>query len=287
MSASAPIDAPLDAPIRRAEFYVGSGTERLFVRSWEGARAVRAILLHHDLADHSGRYDRFAVWLAGRGTTVYAFDARGHGLSSGTRGHASTARALCDDLLEVLRVVTLRSPAMPVYLVGQGLGALVALELLRDKRCGVHGGILVALPPAADWPVEALRAAHGWRLLWPRKRVPLARDPRELSTDEEVVRRYLEDELVDPGVTASLATACSKLRRRSGPVDKPVLILAGGMDAEAGPAEGPASETPKGLGSEVSLRRYPAMGREVLQEPAREQVFADVLCWLRERGDAG
>ncbi|NNL87105.1 MAG: alpha/beta fold hydrolase [Myxococcales bacterium] len=279
MSASAPIDTPFDAPIRRAEFYVGSATERLFVRSWEGARASRVLLLHHDLADHSGRYDRFAVWLAGRGTIVYAFDARGHGLSSGTRGHASTPRVLCDDLSEVLREVTLRSPALPVYLIGQGLGALVALELLRDTHCGVHGGLLAALPPAADWPVEGLRAAHGWRLLWPLKRVPLARDPRELSTDEEVVRKYLEDPLVELSVTASLASACARLRRRNGAVDKPILILAGG------PEEAMASEASKGLGSEVSLRRYPAMGREVLQEPARERVFADVLCWLRERGD--
>jgi alpha-beta hydrolase superfamily lysophospholipase len=40
-----------------------------------------ALQLTHGIAEHSGRYDRFARFLAENGYRVYANDLRGHGLS--------------------------------------------------------------------------------------------------------------------------------------------------------------------------------------------------------------
>jgi alpha-beta hydrolase superfamily lysophospholipase len=43
---------------------------------------IRAVLqLTHGISEHSGRYDRFARFLAENGVRVYASDLRGHGLS--------------------------------------------------------------------------------------------------------------------------------------------------------------------------------------------------------------
>jgi len=43
---------------------------------------TRAVLqLTHGISEHSGRYDRFARFLAKNGFRVYASDLRGHGLS--------------------------------------------------------------------------------------------------------------------------------------------------------------------------------------------------------------
>ncbi len=54
------------------------------VRQWMPPPEVntRAVLqLTHGISEHSGRYDRFARFLAKNGFRVYARDLRGHGLS--------------------------------------------------------------------------------------------------------------------------------------------------------------------------------------------------------------
>ncbi len=271
-------------PIRRTESYVGCAGERLFLRSWVGARPARTVVFHHDLADHSGRYDRFAMWLAERETAVYAFDARGHGLSGGSRGHVTSAGDWISDLDVVLSEVGLRSPAAPIYLAGHGLGALVVLERLLRGRIAAHGGILIDVPYEADWPVEARRTARGWSVVWPRKRFHLAIDPRTRCSDDDVLRRYLEDERIDPTVSARFADACTGLRKRAFAAaenaDKPLLVLRGDGALIGG---GELSESSWANSSAAVVRHYPGMRHEVLQEPGRERVFADILAWLEER----
>jgi alpha-beta hydrolase superfamily lysophospholipase len=56
----------------------------LSIRQWIPSPEVRtkaAIQLTHGISEHSGRYDRFAHFLAERGYRIYANDLRGHGLS--------------------------------------------------------------------------------------------------------------------------------------------------------------------------------------------------------------
>ncbi|PLU81672.1 alpha/beta hydrolase, partial [Sinorhizobium medicae] len=51
-------------------------------RSFAAAGQSRAILvISHGLAEHSGRYARFAEAMADKGFHVYAHDHRGHGTS--------------------------------------------------------------------------------------------------------------------------------------------------------------------------------------------------------------
>ena len=49
----------------------------------QASRAVRGVIyLAHGMAEHAGRYDEFARFLAGRGYAVYSHDHRGHGLTA-------------------------------------------------------------------------------------------------------------------------------------------------------------------------------------------------------------
>ncbi|MFC6489798.1 alpha/beta hydrolase, partial [Nitratireductor sp. GCM10026969] len=53
-------------------------TLRLYIRHPQGTpRAV--VQINHGLAEHAGRYARFADFLAERGFAAYAHDHRGHG----------------------------------------------------------------------------------------------------------------------------------------------------------------------------------------------------------------
>ena len=58
----------------------------IFVRKWEppcGIRTRAAAQITHGIAEHSGRYDRLARFLAAEGCVVYALDLRGHGHTAG------------------------------------------------------------------------------------------------------------------------------------------------------------------------------------------------------------
>jgi alpha-beta hydrolase superfamily lysophospholipase len=58
----------------------------IFVRKWLppcGIRPQATVQITHGIAEHSGRYDRFARFLAAEGYVVYALDLRGHGETAG------------------------------------------------------------------------------------------------------------------------------------------------------------------------------------------------------------
>src|SRR3984893_16160239 len=58
----------------------------IFVRKWLppcGIRPQATEQITPGIAEHSGRYDRFARFLAAKGYVVYALDLRGHGETAG------------------------------------------------------------------------------------------------------------------------------------------------------------------------------------------------------------
>lgn len=58
----------------------------IFVRKWLppcGIRLRATVQFTHGIAEHSGRYDRLARYLAAEGCAVYALDLRGHGHTAG------------------------------------------------------------------------------------------------------------------------------------------------------------------------------------------------------------
>lgn len=71
----------------------------LFARCWRPtADPVGAICLIHGLGEHSGRYAEIAARYTEAGYAMPAFDLRGHGRSSGPRGHYSSFDAALDDI---------------------------------------------------------------------------------------------------------------------------------------------------------------------------------------------
>jgi alpha-beta hydrolase superfamily lysophospholipase len=127
----------------------------------------------------------------------------------------------------------------------------------------------------------------------PRLAMDAGIDPNGLSRDPEVVRRYLEDPLVDGRATASLAVGMIDAGRKAltgaARVGVPVLLLHGGEDPLC-PAAG-SERFHAGLSPEVlaqsAIRIYPKLRHEILNEPEREQVLEDLLRWIQNRDARG
>src|SRR6516164_5470163 len=72
--------------VQSINYHVGSVVDGsgISVREWlppPEMNTKATLQLTHGISEHSGRYDRFARFLAENGYRVYANDLRGHGLS--------------------------------------------------------------------------------------------------------------------------------------------------------------------------------------------------------------
>lgn len=272
--------------VRRIEArFPGTSGARLFRRAWIPPDPRRVLAVVHGFAEHSGRYENFGAWFADRGCAVHAYDQRGHGYSSGRRGHLRSFAHYLDDLSIFLETVRREQPELPLCLVGHSMGGLVVASYLRERRpeiaCAVTSGALLDHP-------KGLSAARVWiarvlRWIAPRLRVPGGVDPEGLSRDPNVVRDYIEDPLVFSSATTSLGAELIDAVRRiqaGGDVCVPLLMLHGGEDSLC-PVDGSRRffETLRVAGSDLKV--YPALRHEIFNEPESEAVFSDLLEWIR------
>ncbi len=80
-------------------FFTTSDNTALFYRHWPALQpgAKKVIVLFHRGHEHSGRLQHIVDELAMPDTAFYAWDARGHGQTSGPRGYSpSLARSVRD-----------------------------------------------------------------------------------------------------------------------------------------------------------------------------------------------
>lgn len=277
--------------IRRVETHLrgaasGGAAPLLFRRAWLPAEPWALLLTVHGYAEHSGRYEELARWFAERGLAVHAYDHRGHGRSEGARCHVDRFDQLLDDLDCVLERARAEHPELPVVLLGHSMGGLVVTAFLADRRPAIAAaatsGAALAVGPGVSRTRVA--AAKLLRRLAPRLALGSGLDPRGLSRDPEVVRRYVEDPLVYRTMTPSLAvelmTTIPRVATRAVEIQLPLLLLHGSDDPLC-PIEG--SRAFHG-GLQVpgsAFRAYPGLRHEIFNEPERERVFADLLDWLR------
>jgi alpha-beta hydrolase superfamily lysophospholipase len=136
----------------------------------------------HGYAEHSGRYEEMASWLAGRGCAVHAYDHRGHGRSEGARCHVERFDEFLADLGVVLDAVRSEQPELPISLVGHSMGGLVTLAFLATRKPRLASAITsgAALSLGAVSPLRVALARTVRRLL-PRLAIGSGLDPEGLS----------------------------------------------------------------------------------------------------------
>jgi len=72
---------------------------KIFFRTWHPEEKSKAtLLIAHGYAEHSGRYDYTARYLAERGFGVYASDHYGHGKSDGIRADVPQFETFTSDI---------------------------------------------------------------------------------------------------------------------------------------------------------------------------------------------
>jgi alpha-beta hydrolase superfamily lysophospholipase len=101
---------------------------------WKCERPGSVVVLVHGIGEHAGRYDRVAEVFKASGIAMIAMDLRGHGLSSGKRGHTAPRDRILADIDILIEYCMKEYPDVPMFLYGHSMGGNIALDYrLRGK----------------------------------------------------------------------------------------------------------------------------------------------------------
>ncbi len=128
----------------------------------KGPRRPRGVVIAlHGFNDYSRAWLEPQDRWSGMGLTVYAYDQRGFGQTSG-RGIWPGVPTLTADLKSVVALVQARHPTLPVHLVGESMGgAVVMASLGSDSPPDVASAVLSA---PAVWSRENMSGFARWSL---------------------------------------------------------------------------------------------------------------------------
>jgi alpha-beta hydrolase superfamily lysophospholipase len=269
---------------------MGDGA-RLPLRAWTSAAPPRAaIVAVHGLNDHSGAFEATGALLAARGFAVYAFDQRGFGRAP-QKGIWAGADRMADDAREVARLLRQRHPDVPLYGLGESMGAAVLLHALKRHPPGWIDAVALTAP--AVWgrsemrryqrmPLNAL--AHTWRGL----KVSGAITGRRPSDDPATMRALREDPLVIQrtrvDVLWGLADLMDAVTLEPLTPGVPMLVLYGARDQIVPPQ--PMCAWLESLPASDSWQTglYPSGWHLLTRDRNAARVLADLAAWFERPG---
>jgi alpha-beta hydrolase superfamily lysophospholipase len=264
----------------------------LYYQSWHppepNPNALVAIV--HGLGGHSRWFAGVAQFLTERHYAVYSFDLRGHGRSSGRRGHINSWSEFHEDLAAFVKLITSQNPKVPYFLLGHSMGAVIVLDYVlrssREARDGLQGIILTA--PALGKVAVAPRKLAIARFLsrrWPHFSLNAGFDAAASSRDPAVLAAYTQDPLRHQRGSARLAMEFFRtvawVQAHAAQLPVPLLMLHGDADQIAFPEGGEQFFQQVAL-ADKSRREYAGAYHDLHLDINRLEVLADLEAWLQQ-----
>ncbi len=285
----------------------------LYGAFWPTIKVNAHILIVTGMEEHALRYTEFALLLNRANFDVYSLDYYGQGENIVKGGHKKGvipphAFEMFVDHLAFL-AKRIRQDGLPLYVIGHSMGSFLTQRFVQkypglvDKAVivGSNGpnilfglGNLVAaltvLPKNRDNESKLLAALSIGAYAKSIKNAVTSAD--WLSYNEENVQKFLRDPLdggpSTKGFYRELLRGTSRLYKKRHyklvPRDLPLFIIAGEDDPVGAKGKGVKKlhKMYKRLGfSNISMKLYVKMRHEILNETNREQVYNDVLTFLK------
>ncbi len=261
----------------------------LFYRYWEGQADKPVLLFVHGLGEHSGRYLNPVNFFSQRGYTIYAYDHRGHGRSSGHRAYAERFARFVGDLERVITFVKRQEGNKPIFLVGHSFGGQVVLTYGAMRDTGV-AGIIASSPNlrlAMQVPWLKKRAALALSYVTPTLAMDSGLSAQMISRDPEVVEAYDKDPLVNHALTVRLGAEMlsnqEKMPQYAKGFTLPCLLQHGEAD-QISDVEGTKAFYQSCSSQDKAFKAYPENYHELFNDLDKQEVFSDMDGWLKQHG---
>ncbi len=121
--------------------------DKIIGYSWPKKDPDFVICIIHGIGEHAGRYDRMNRFLSEADMACLSKDLKGHGASSGKRGHCAPRKSVFEDIDALLENAVKMYPGKPVVLYGHSLGGNIALDYrARGKSNDVPFAYVISAP---------------------------------------------------------------------------------------------------------------------------------------------
>lgn len=301
-------------------FPSADGTTTLYGRTWAPEHgAPRAILqLVHGIAEHIGRYDRFARFMSDHGYLVCAEDHLGHGNTPenaedlGYTADKDGWVKMTDNVRALHERIAPQYPGIPYFILGHSMGSFLTRSYLIRYPGTVDA---CALLGTGQQPESVLKAGlAACRLeqirLGKRGRSKLLQSlcfgaynsqfkPNRTESDwvcsvDEVVDAYIADPFCQVMPTVTLmrdmltGIRFNQQAENLAKMDKttPVFFLSGDQDPVGSNGKGVRAAYQSFLDAgcgHVRLKLYPGGRHEMLNEHNWQDVYDELLSWFDQQ----
>jgi len=294
-----------------------NGVDTVAVRSYLPDGPIRAtVQLAHGIAEYIARYDPLMQFLAEEGYAVYGNDHIGHGNSArpnlmGYVGDTSGWNTMTGDMLALHKTIAEQHPHVPHFLFGHSMGSFLARTFLIKYGNQLNGCIICGTghpPKAMIMGARALAAIeirrHGAGYYSNLLDSVMNKqynggfdNPRTafdwIAADPTAVDAYIADPLCGYVPTAGLLGEVLRgldfiTRQRNidkTPKDVPLYLISGADDPVGELSQGVMRAYKAFLKADVqdvSLKLYPNMRHEILNDFCKTEVMEDILNWLND-----
>lgn len=293
-----------------------SGVANVFARCWYPENEVKAVFqISHGMAEHGERYEDFANYLCQKGFAVLVDDHVGHGKSInsdddlGYFGESMGWDSFVEDERALTEIIKKDFPEVPIVFFGHSMGSFIAREYMRrygtDERikaaifCGTSGknpaaAIAIRL---AGMIAKSKGSKHRSEFINKiafgsyNNKIKDAVTPFDwLSSDKNQVSKYNSDKYCGFLFTAAgykdlfsvLHLVSGKQWYKDMPNDIPILLTAGEDDPVGTYGKGVKqvhNDLKQAGKKDVTLKLYPDMRHEILNEAKNTVVYEDIAAW--------
>ncbi len=246
------------------------------------------VVITHGIRDYALRYQRFAEQLTKQGFAVFAQDLRGHAHSGGERQRFDSMARMVQDTDMIVNEAKQRYPNVPLFVYGHSLGGLITSRYSLDHADKLNGVVVSGAALKRPHSVSGFSAglAQVVALVAPGLKVVQV-DDSEFSKDKAVMAALAVDPMVSrdklPAATAAATLkAIADVQERMTQLKLPLMVLYGTADS-VNPIEGSQAFVQAVASADKTLKAYPGVYHDMLNEPERDQIAADVIAWLVAR----
>ena len=271
---------------------------------------IRGILqISHGMAEHIARYAEFMTYLAENGFIAAAHDHIGHGLTAenaeelGFFAEKDGWRTVCRDVIAFSKSLKEVYPEKPLILMGHSMGSFIARIVCAEAKDLYSAYIFMGTGGANPMSSAGLALTsiltktkgprHISDLVYAAAFGTYNNRTEKDDIDREMVKKYHEDPLCGYHFTVSAMHDLIKMQdivNRAAwyaaiPKDRPILLIAGEEDPVGTYGKGVRTVHQKLIAAgaqKVSLKLYPKLRHEVLNEMEKAIVYADLLDFLKE-----
>lgn len=252
-------------------------------QNWSAPNAKAHLILVHGMGAPTSRWEELAQFFAGNGFEVSAIQMRGWGSNAGkTPGHINSFKTYYRDIYKMIQK-KLSEKKLPVFALGESMGALILLGMQLDYP-DVFKGLVLFAPALQDkLPFPLWRRAQIALMLpfcpWFPFKMPF--NPEMTTRDQEMVKIMRQDvnekHVASPSTLLQNLQVRVKVRKNASQFKLPIFIAVGGQDSfmNASVTEDFAQKS-----QNTKYVFYPQMFHGISIDLDREKVFSDVLIWL-------